>query len=143
MLGLASSVAITVASALSFNRYPACWIRGLSICLINGGLWVQDDPTNRPLGFVITRVDVVKDVFGALLNVWFRLPRSRDDGTIYIPLGLPVVMLAGVSTSVIWKTRKRIPEGHCRQCGYDLTGNESGVCSECGASDRPGHGAMD
>ena len=22
--------------------------------------------------------------------------------------------------------------GRCRSCGYDLTGNESGVCSECG-----------
>ncbi len=58
MLGLASSVAITVASALSFNRYPACWIRGLSICLINGGLWVQDDPTNRPLARIFHQVGV-------------------------------------------------------------------------------------
>jgi len=23
--------------------------------------------------------------------------------------------------------------GHCRVCGYNLTGNESGICSECGA----------
>ena len=25
-----------------------------------------------------------------------------------------------------------IPEGHCRTCRYDLTGNVSGVCPECG-----------
>jgi len=25
-----------------------------------------------------------------------------------------------------------IPPGHCRKCGYDLTGNISGVCPECG-----------
>ena len=24
------------------------------------------------------------------------------------------------------------PEGHCQTCGYDLTGNVSGRCSECG-----------
>lgn len=24
------------------------------------------------------------------------------------------------------------PEGHCEHCGYDLTGNVSGVCPECG-----------
>lgn len=24
------------------------------------------------------------------------------------------------------------PEGHCAACGYDLTGNESGRCPECG-----------
>jgi len=24
------------------------------------------------------------------------------------------------------------PPGHCTACGYDLTGNTSGVCPECG-----------
>jgi hypothetical protein len=24
------------------------------------------------------------------------------------------------------------PPGHCPNCGYDLTGNVSGVCPECG-----------
>lgn len=27
----------------------------------------------------------------------------------------------------------RIPVGHCRNCGYDLTANVTGVCPECGA----------
>ncbi len=26
----------------------------------------------------------------------------------------------------------RIAHGHCQQCGYNLTGNTSGVCPECG-----------
>lgn len=28
--------------------------------------------------------------------------------------------------------------GHCRMCGYDLTGNVSGVCPECGTPATPG-----
>lgn len=28
--------------------------------------------------------------------------------------------------------RRRTRPGHCRQCDYDLTGNVSGVCPECG-----------
>lgn len=24
--------------------------------------------------------------------------------------------------------------GHCKKCGYNLTGNVSGICSECGTS---------
>ena len=28
----------------------------------------------------------------------------------------------------------RFKPGHCRSCGYDLTGNLSGVCPECGAA---------
>jgi len=27
---------------------------------------------------------------------------------------------------------RRIESGHCKKCGYDLTGNVSGVCPECG-----------
>ena len=28
-------------------------------------------------------------------------------------------------------SQPRIPPGHCPHCGYNLTGNESGKCSEC------------
>jgi hypothetical protein len=27
---------------------------------------------------------------------------------------------------------RRIPPGHCQKCGYNLTGNVSGICPECG-----------
>jgi hypothetical protein len=27
---------------------------------------------------------------------------------------------------------RRYPEGHCQTCGYNLTGNTSGICPECG-----------
>jgi hypothetical protein len=30
--------------------------------------------------------------------------------------------------------RRRLRPGHCPACGYDLTGNVSGVCPECGAA---------
>lgn len=33
-----------------------------------------------------------------------------------------------------WLIRRRPPPGHCVSCGYDLTGNVSGRCPECGAS---------
>jgi len=32
---------------------------------------------------------------------------------------------------ILWRKRRKHPEGHCRRCGYDLTGNESGCCPEC------------
>jgi hypothetical protein len=31
-----------------------------------------------------------------------------------------------------WSSSRRIPPGHCQKCGYNLTGNVSGVCPECG-----------
>lgn len=33
-----------------------------------------------------------------------------------------------------WCRRGRGGPGRCQACGYDLTGNESGVCPECGRS---------
>ena len=41
---------------------------------------------------------------------------------------LPAIALAMVPVRRIRRRRR----GLCVQCGYDLTGNESGVCSECG-----------
>lgn len=74
---------------------------------------------------------------------WHRLPReghlqwkprwhwSAGPGLIYIPLWMPFV-LVGVPTGLLWWRDLRVPPGHCPNCGYDLTGNVSGVCPECG-----------
>jgi hypothetical protein len=45
-----------------------------------------------------------------------------------------VAALLGVPTAALWIIdRRRVPPGHC-PCGYNLTGNVSGVCPECGAA---------
>jgi hypothetical protein len=52
--------------------------------------------------------------------------------SVRIPLA-PIVLLVAIPTGFAWwRERRSIPPGHCRQCGYDLTGNLSGQCSECG-----------
>ncbi|MDB5290605.1 MAG: hypothetical protein JWL69_1846 [Phycisphaerales bacterium] len=33
-----------------------------------------------------------------------------------------------------WRDQARLARGQCLLCGYDLTGNVSGVCPECGRS---------
>jgi hypothetical protein len=49
------------------------------------------------------------------------------------PLWLPFVLLA-IPTAVLWfvDRRRRTRPGYCQRCGYDLTGNVSGRCPECG-----------
>jgi hypothetical protein len=56
--------------------------------------------------------------------------------TIVLPMWpLGVVCLALL---VIAIRRGRGPKpGHCRKCGYNLTGNVSGVCPECGEKASP------
>ena len=55
----------------------------------------------------------------------------------FVPMWIPFLALA-IPTYILWRRDRRKPEGCCQQCGYDLTGNESGVCPECGTKiERP------
>lgn len=48
---------------------------------------------------------------------------------LWIPVAVTVLLTAG-----LWLVeRYRFPFSHCQRCGYDLTGNVSGVCPECGS----------
>jgi hypothetical protein len=52
-----------------------------------------------------------------------------------IPPWLPVTLLALPTAVFWWQDRpRRERSGHCQDCGYDLTGNVSGRCPECGKS---------
>jgi hypothetical protein len=48
-----------------------------------------------------------------------------------VPLWIPLCV-ALASTSWLWLRKRHHKEGCCRNCGYDLTGNLSGRCPECG-----------
>jgi hypothetical protein len=49
----------------------------------------------------------------------------------FIPFWLPLVTIT-IPTAILWYRDRRPPKGHCQNCGYDLTGNVTGVCPECG-----------
>jgi len=63
--------------------------------------------------------------------VWLDIP-------LWTVVALCVLPLAGMRIGGRWRCywqrfhAKR--KGHCRRCGYDLTGNVSGICPECGTS---------
>jgi hypothetical protein len=49
-----------------------------------------------------------------------------------ISLGWSFLAIA-VATAWLWyQARSRVEAGHCSCCGYNLTGNISGICPECG-----------
>ncbi len=53
-------------------------------------------------------------------------------GTFWLPTLLLALPLA-ISATPWARRRRRAKQGLCIRCGYDLSGSESGVCSECGA----------
>ena len=67
-------------------------------------------------------------------TVWKeRFARRTQLGIGIAVVGLPpvvaFVLLGGVLCRLL---PDKIKEGHCRNCEYDLTGNLSGTCPECG-----------
>ena len=47
------------------------------------------------------------------------------------PLWAGLIVLT-VPTWIGWRRTRHRPHGSCRTCGYNLTGNTSGICPECG-----------
>jgi len=65
------------------------------------------------------------------------LPRREKYASttrLVTPLWLPTALVAATTVFLIWRDRRRKPPGHCRSCGYNLTGNVSGICPECGVA---------
>lgn len=68
-----------------------------------------------------------------------------NDRTVFANFGfdeiggtIPFWSITAVAAAGWLLARRRRPTpdaGCCRQCGYDLTGNESGKCPECGEPD--------
>jgi len=52
---------------------------------------------------------------------------------LVVPLWLPFLLCLVPTCYLFWHDRVPQP-GHCRRCGYNLTGNTSGRCPECGLS---------
>ena len=60
---------------------------------------------------------------------------ARDHQLVRIPLVVPTLLLTAVAVYPWLPPFRRLARarrGQCVRCAYDLTGNESGVCPECG-----------
>ncbi len=76
--------------------------------------------TGSLLCVLIAAAFVVSEYFFSV----FRVPLYAVFATVAVP------------TLLAWRFwPKPLKPGHCR-CGYDLTGNTSGVCPECGVEVR-------
>ena len=109
-------------------------------------MYLVDLPTGLPEGFSKRTIDA-KDFFGytgpiqpwyvAILpwagrptpSSWILMVQFRPWFVVLLGLIYPAYV-GGVLPYVVRRRRRQL--GRCEYCAYDLTGNESGVCPECG-----------
>lgn len=134
---------------------------GLFACLAIVGLWgisgsflvvyatgkwgVTLWPGGCEFSWNMVRVDVSEPMFLAgRLDEYTPLARTRpflfwwpsrrfvgNTLSVAVPYWTLLSALAPL-TAFLWYRDRRPPPGHCQACGYDLTGNVSGKCPECG-----------
>ena len=61
----------------------------------------------------------------------FHFVNDDDRFEFVIPFWIPFLLVAIPTAFLFWRDLRH-PPGHCQKCGYDLTGNTSGICPECG-----------
>jgi hypothetical protein len=86
----------------------------------------------------ILNVAASNSVFGFFISMSIK---PAPEVVVRFPLWLPVILFAFLPIRAFIRgpiarrrLRRRRDLGQCIGCGYDLTGNVSGVCPECGAA---------
>lgn len=108
-------------------------------------IWLSayDPVRNSPTYWLIALAAQVVGQIAVTVPV-SRLLKSRGYYAGYMVWLLPTIVAAVACLVMIWIVRRGITRSlrreltnrgwpTCVACGYDLTGNETGVCSECGS----------
>jgi len=114
------------------------------------GVFVERDGVILVWNSPLCRIDDSQLIDGWLLRKTGQDPRDErlysqylvPYGVAQAPLnvtGIPIsisLFVLFLASAVLWLVDKPPPRGFCQDCAYDLTGNNSGICPECGAHTR-------
>ena len=108
-------------------------VLSLLLCVATVALWVVSfryaDFTDAP----VLGTDSISSNAGGTTQLLFPDPYK-------FPYWFPILCFAvlPVIATVRWMSRLTdVTAGHCCSCSYNLTGNTSGVCPECGNATTP------
>lgn len=121
MAACAGCVALFVAGGFGVGGVV---YRGQGPAFGRGGFGWGEDRSQQDLEWVWARREFGFD--------YALIPRDFGGGEFVLPLWMPFVVFAAIAYRL--RPGAIALPGHCRKCGYDLTGNISGRCPECGES---------
>ena len=100
-----------------------------SLELVLGAVWYRAQPRPKPVSPPFVSIT---DFYKGQRPRW-RIEGSNLPGRRWavVPLWIPFVLVVG-ATAFLWWRDRRILVGLCTSCGYNLTGNTTGRCPECG-----------
>ena len=118
------SVTLDEGTFQSFSVYGMCRGFGSSGEPASGWFYVEHHWPPTSLGLDLP--SCFEDPHGA----------SRKNGfgvfMLNVPLWVPFIVLIALAGGSSYFTRRKPYWNQCATCWYDLTGNESGICPECG-----------
>jgi hypothetical protein len=107
---------------------------GLAVGEWNSHLFVADGV----LGMRRVRYDFLSSRLPIVERPIYQIPLWRpafaihgQDWNLTVPLWI-IALATGMLSAILWPRRLKLRKGICQNCGYDLTGNASGICPECG-----------
>ncbi len=141
--GAAAATAILLACVFSLVWCFVCGSGDWSVSLLLGRVQLElTDPPAEHFYFRIKRIahspsQVLEGLIIGLQSslVFEGVTASGRQLKIYsLPLWAILAVVIPPSGYLWWLDRRRPKPGYCQSCGYNLTGNVSGVCSECGTT---------
>jgi len=97
--------------------------------------WFDRRPySSRPVDFDTKLIRMLKWV-GLVVCIILLISESITGRIYRYPVMETLFATVAVTTALLWRhDDHRISPGHCNNCNYNLTGNVSGTCPECGTS---------
>jgi len=129
--GLVLSLVTLVLWAVSARWGVTYWGSTAALSCGRGGLSVLTYTVGVGLPYHGWRIGTGLGLRGASYRIYHSTTQASY--YLYVPFWIPFLLVAIPAALFGWLDRRRIPPGHCQRCGYDLTGNTSGTCPECGA----------